>query len=189
MKIIKTLIFFITVAFCYALTGLLLVGPGLFNMESTAKYNLVFCLTAILFITILRFWRISDFIYIGMLVSMFIVFVWSHDNTFQIIIRNSLWFITTGILTYLSYRILNMPNLHKLLVIKLVVWIVALNLIYFIMLMVNIFVFDVYRINSELTFVFYLKHALRFGTIYGLGIGLGYILADFVTGKLESSEN
>ena len=68
-------------------------------------------------------------------------------------------------------------------------WIVALNLIYFIMLMLNIFVFNVYRINSELTFIFYLKHTLRFGTIYGLGIGLGYILAEFITGKLESSEN
>lgn len=189
MKIIKPLIFFITVAFCYALTGLLLVGPELFNMESTAMFHLVFCLTAIVLITILRYWRISDFIYIGLLLSMFIVFVWSRSSTLLMVIRNSLWFITIGIFTYLSYRILNMPNLHKLLIIKLLVWVVAFNLIFFIMLMLNIFVFDVYRINGEITFIFYLKHALRFGTIYGLGIGLGYILAEFITGKLESSEN
>ncbi len=189
MKIIKTLIFFVTVAFCYALTGLLLVGPGLFKMESTAKYHLVFCFTAIVLITILRYWRISDFIYVGLLLSMFIVFVWSRNDTLSMVIRNSLWFITIGIFTFLSYRILDTANLHKLLIIKLLVWIVAFNLIFFIMMMVNIFVFDVHRINSEMTFVFYLKQALRFGTIYGLGIGLGYMLAEFINGKLESSEN
>jgi hypothetical protein len=189
MKIIKTLIFFVTVAFCYALTGLLLVGPGLFEMESTARYQLIFCLTAIVLITILRYWRISDFIYIGLLLSMFIVFVWSRNDTLSIIIRNFLWFITIGIFTFLSYRILATANLNKLLIIKLLVWVVAFNLIFFIMMMGNIFVFDFYRINSELTFVFYLKHALRFGTIYGLGIGLGYILAEFITGKLESSKD
>jgi hypothetical protein len=189
MKTTKALIFFVVIAFCYALTGLLLVGPVLFDMESTAKFHLVFCLTAILFITILRFWRISDFIYIGLLLSMFIVFVWSRSDTLSIIIRNSLWFITIGIITFLSYRMLDTANLHKLLIIKLLVWIVAFNLIFLIMMMLNIFVFNFYRINGELTFIFYLKQALRFGTIYGLGIGLGYILAEFIAGKLESSEN
>jgi len=115
--------------------------------------------------------------------------VWSRNDTLSMVIRNSLWFITIGIFTFLSYRILDTANLHKLLIIKLLVWIVAFNLIFFIMMMVNIFVFDVHRINSEMTFVFYLKQALRFGTIYGLGIGLGYMLAEFINGKLESSEN
>jgi hypothetical protein len=189
MKTIRTLIFFITLASCFFLTGLILVGTELFNFESTGKYHLIFGLTAIIFFTILKFWRFSDFIYLGLLISMFIVFVWSRDDSLLVIIRNSLWFITIGIFTFLSYKILQTANPRKFKLIPLVVWIVSFSLIFFVMLMFNIFVFNVYKVEGDLTFVFYLKQSLRFGVIYGLGIGLGYILADFIIEKLKSSEN
>jgi hypothetical protein len=76
-------------------------------------------------------------------------------------------------------------NPQKLRIIPLVVWIISFNCIYFIMLFFNLYVFRFYRISGDITFIFYVKQALRYGTVIGLSIGLGYILADFIIKNLK----
>jgi len=181
----KALIFFITELCCFMIIGYILLGPVIFRFDTTAKYITIFGITAILFFTILEFWNIREFIYLGLLISLFIVYVWSRDKSFLEIIRNSLWFITIGVFTWLSHRIVNSWNPQKLIVIPLVAWIISFNCIYLIMLVFNLYVFRFYRISEDLTFVLYLKQALKYGTVIGISIGLGYLLANFIIKNLK----
>jgi len=186
MKAKKALIFFITEICCLAIIGYILQGPAIFQFNSTAIFYMIFGITAILLFTVLEFWNIREFIYLGLLVSLFIVYVWSRNNSFLEIIRNSLWFITIGTFTWLSYKIIKSWNPQKLMIIPLVVWIISFNCIYFIMLVFNLYVFMFYSISEDLTFIFYLKQALRYGTVIGVSIGLGYLLADFIIKNLKT---
>ena len=185
MKIIKALIFFITEICCFAIIGYILLGPAIFQFNNTAIFFTVFGITAIFLFTVLEFWNIRDFIYLGLLVSLFIVFIWSRNKAFLEIIRNSLWFITIGTFTWLSYKIMKSWNSLNLRFIPLVVWIISFNCIYLVMLVFNLYVFGFYRISEDFTFVFYLKQALRYGTVIGVGIGLGYLLADIIIKNLK----
>lgn len=179
------MIFFITEICCFAIIGYILPGPAIFKFDSTARFFTIFGITAILLFTVLEFWNVREFIYLGLLVSLFIVFAWSRNKPFLEIIRNSLWFITIGTFTWVSHKIMKSWNPQKLTIIPLVVWIISFNCIYFIMLFFNLYIFRFYRISGDLTFIFYLKQALRYGTVIGLSIGLGYILADFIIKNLK----
>jgi hypothetical protein len=186
MKTKKALIFFISELCCFAIIGYILMGPAIFQFNSTAIFFTIFGVTAILLFTILEFWTIREFIYLGLLISLFIVFIWSRNKSFLEIIRNSLWFIAIGIFTWLSQKIIRSWNPQKLSIIPLVVWIISFNCIYLIMLLFNLYVFRFYRISGDLTFVFYLKQSLKYGTIIGVSIGLGYLLADFIIINLKT---
>lgn len=185
MKTKKALIFFITEVCCLAIIGYILLGPAIFQFNSTAIFFTVFGITAILLFTVLEFWNIREFIYLGLLVSLFIIYIWSRNNSFFVIIRNSLWFITIGFFTWLSHNIIKSRNPQRLRIIPLVVWIISFNCIYILMLVFNLYIFRFYTLSENFTFVFYLIHALRYGTVIGVSIGLGYLLADFIIKNLK----
>jgi hypothetical protein len=147
----------------------------------------IFGITAILFFTILEFWSIRDFIYLGLLISLFIVYAWSRNKSFAEIIRNSLWFITIGFFTWLSHKIIKTWNPRKLKVIPLLVWLISFNCIYLIMLVFNLYVFKFYRLSEDFTHIYYLKQALKLGTVIGISISLGYILANIIIEQIKFS--
>jgi hypothetical protein len=180
MKVKKALAYFISEICCFAVIGYILMGSSIFQFNSTAIFFTIFAITAILLFTILEIWTIREFIYLGILISLFIVYVWSRNKSLPEIIRNSLWFITIGGFTWISHKVMKSWNPQKLRFVPLVVWIISFNCIYLIMLLFNLYIFRFYRITEDFTFVFYLKQALKYGTVVGLSIGLGYFLAEII---------
>ena len=185
MKTKKALIFFTTLICCFAIIGYILLGNTFFQFNSTAKFFTIFGVTAILFLTILEFWNTREFVLVGLLISLFIVYVWSRNSSFFEVIRNSLWFITIGVFTWLSHKAVKSWFPQKLKVIPLVIWIISFNCIYLIMLIFNLYVFRFYTLSGDLTFIYYLRLALRYGTTIGVSIGLGCILADIIIKNLK----
>ncbi len=185
MKTKKALVFFITLSCCLAIIGYILLGTDLLKFDTTAKYFTIFGLTAILFLTILKFWNTREFILLGLLISLFIVYVWSRNSSLPVVIRNSLWFITIGAFTWLSHEAVKLWSPSNLKIVPPIVWIISFNCIYLIMLIFNLYVFGFYSITGDLTFIYYLKLAMRYGTTIGLGIGLGSVLADIIIKNLK----
>ncbi len=187
MKAKKAMIFFVTEIACFEIIGYILLGPVIFKFNTTAIFTVIFGITAILFFTILEFWNIRDFIYLGLLISLFIVYAWSRNKSFAEIIRNSLWFITIGLFTFLSHKVIKAWNPRKFKVVPLLAWLISFNCIYLIMLVFNLYIFKFYRLSEDLTFIYYLKQALKLETVIGISIGLGYILANIIIERIKFS--
>lgn len=180
MKAKEALVYFISEICCFAIISYILLGPAMFQFSSSAKFYAIFGITAILLFTILEIWTIREFIYLGIMISLFIVYIWSRNSTFPEIIRNSLWFVTIGVFTWISHKVMKSWNSLRLKVVPLAVWIISFNCIYLIMMVFNLYIFRFYRLTGDLTFVFYLKQSLKYGTVIGLSIGLGYLLAGII---------
>ena len=57
--------------------------------------------------------------------------------------------------------------------------------VYLVMTLFNVYVFNFYRINEQISLSYYISQAIKMGGILGLGIGLGYDLARLIYPKIE----
>jgi len=188
-KVIKASCFIFLEIFCLFTIGYFVLGSPIFDINSTGFTFIIFGVVAIILFNLFEFQKIWDFFYIGIFVSFILIMTWFNHSSAKIIIRNSFWFISIGLFMFITWKILTTTSFKNLRFGSIFIWIFSFICIYFLMTLLNIYIFGYYKIAHNVTLLSYLSQAFKIGSILGFSIGLGYELAKFLNTKLQKVIN
>ncbi len=182
---LKPLIFVSLEILCFITLGSLLIGGIIFDPNNTIFSFTIFGTTAVILFNLLEFRNIRDFILLGILISIFIlIFGFKNQNSISLI-RNISWFIFIGIFVFYTWKIIKAPYFQNFKIGSIFIWIICFITIYFIMTLLNIYLFKTYSIIEGYGTFFYLRQAFKISSLLGLGIGIGYGLAKSISIKYK----
>ncbi|MFZ5515374.1 MAG: hypothetical protein ACOY90_01970 [Candidatus Zhuqueibacterota bacterium] len=158
-KAIKASCFIFLEIFCLLTIGYFVLGYPIFDTNSTGFTFKIFGLTAIILFNLLEFRKIRDFFYIGILISFILILTWFNHSSAKIVIRNSFWFIAIGLFMFITWKILNTRLFKNLKFGSIFIWIFSFICIYFLMTLLNIYIFGYYKITHNVSILSYLSQA------------------------------
>jgi hypothetical protein len=120
---------------------------------------------------------------IGIIIALFFMLSWFDRDSFMIIFRNAFWFVLIGAAVYYSRSLISISHLKSLKIGPILLWMVAFILVYAIMAILDVYVFDTYVTLRNQDLLFYLKQALKVGGLLGFGIGAGYQIMKYIDTK------
>jgi hypothetical protein len=161
----------------FIVIGILFIGHFVIVPNNTGFSYTVFGFSAIIFYQLLINGNLKSYILLSMLISLFMVIIFKTNNNITAFIRNLCWFLYIGIMIYCLVFIgkKNWFRTTKLWI--LVSWFLGFASVYILMTLMNIFIFDFYKTDQQVTVFFYLREALKTGGILGLGIGIGNLIS------------
>lgn len=161
----------------FIIIGILFIGYFVIVPNNTGFSYTIFGFSAIIFYQLLINSNLKSYIFLGLLISLFLILVFKTNNHVLVFIRNLCWFLWIGIMIYILVFIgkKNWFGTTKLWII--VSWFLGFVSVYILMTLMNIYVFDFYKTDQRVTVYFYLKEAFKIGGILGIGIGLGNLIS------------
>ncbi|MFZ0453885.1 MAG: hypothetical protein WCE54_06800 [Ignavibacteriaceae bacterium] len=172
---------------CFIIIGILLLGYFVIIPNNTGFSYTIFGFSAIIFYQLLVNSNIKSYVLLGMLFSIFIIIILKTNNNVLVFIRNLCWFLFIGVMIYyLSY--IGKKNWFRTTKLWIIVsWFIGFVSVYILMTLMNIYIFEFYKTNHQLTTYFYLKQAFKIGGILGIGIGFGNLISLFFIDIKENS--
>jgi hypothetical protein len=170
---------------CFLALGALILTPQIINPRTTYFTFTIFGLCAVFMFNALRFEPRKTLIFVAAIIVLASFIFAFRNSTVALAIRNLLWFILIVGGAYMTSKAIRRPSTGNPSVLGLVMWTAAFALIYLIMTILNIFVFRFYPIGVEyeratISASWYFARALRIGAVLGFGIGIGFVVTNFV---------
>jgi hypothetical protein len=154
-------------------TGTLFLSVQILNPHNTIFSYTIFGLTAIILFNSLQYQGKRVFIYLAPTLMLVSLMAWFKIGEISLLVRDVLWFVLISVATFMSWSLLKKSTTSKINILPIVIWVIAGVIVYFLMTMMNIYVFGAYRLNDVITSGYYISQALKFGSTLGAGIGAG----------------
>lgn len=170
---------------CFIVAGILLIGFYIIDPHNTLFSFTIFGFSAVLFYQILVNSDTRNFILWGILISLITTILFKPNYYYHIVIyvENFCWFVCIGLVVYFLAFIGKKGWYKESKLWILTSWFIGFIVIYVVMTIMNIYVFDLYKTNHQITVFFYLPLAIKIGGTLGLGIGLGNLISSFIVNK------
>ena len=170
---------------CFLAIGALILTPQIFNPHNTYFTFTIFGICAVFMFNALRFEPRKVLILVAVIILLASYIFAFRNSTLTLAIRNLLWFLLIVGSAYITSKAVRHPSMGNTSVLGLVLWTGAFALIYLVMTFLNIFVFRFYPIGVEyeretISASWYFARALRVGAVLGFGIGIGFVVTNFV---------
>ncbi|MGE5400514.1 MAG: hypothetical protein ACM3S2_08930 [Ignavibacteriales bacterium] len=162
--------------FIFIFIGIIFLGIDVVLPFSTFFVFSLYGSSAIIFYYLLIKKGIFGLLAGGAILSILIILFFKPSTDIIVITRNLFWYLLIGIMVYSIRKVENSKS--NLFVIA--AWFVSFILIYLMMAFLNVYIFKFYKINENITFIFYMIQAVKIGGILGFGIGIGKITTDFM---------
>ncbi|MHB1688477.1 MAG: hypothetical protein ACYCVH_14055 [Ignavibacteriaceae bacterium] len=162
---------------CLSLVGWLFAGKYIFYIHTTGFTYLIFGVSSILLINILKYFPTKYFLLSTILFAL--IFAAGYYNPYMPLaaIRNLLWYVVIGSSIYISSNFLSQEKYKKRKFLGAAVWMINFAVVYLLMTLLNTYLFKIY--DSQFINRF-LIIAFNMGTSMGLGIGIGYEISKSV---------
>ena len=162
--------------FVTILVGLVFINSQIINPGISVFAYSIFAVFASVLFYVLKSRGGRDFIFVGILLSGLILLTWHNHASFEVLIRNILWYIFIGTAVYINAKILAKNSIQTNGIKSGAVWILSMLFVYLIMFFINIYIISTYPLTDTFGDWAYFKLAIKFGLCLGGGLGLGYIL-------------
>lgn len=174
---IKTMLIEIAIpTLCFVLLGLLFIGDFIIQPDNSLFFFTIYGLSAILFYNLIIHFGIRSFVLLGILFSLLMLLIFKPTTNILVNLRNINWFILIGILSYIISQF-EKKGWHKSsMMLTVTSWFVGFILLYVIMALLNIYVYNFYKIGGEVGLFFYLRQSIKLGGVLGIGIGFGELI-------------
>ena len=184
-KQLNPIVYILFEAACFLLMGYFVFDKVIFDIETTGIYFSLFGIFLIVMFNLLEYRNATDFLIVGILLTIISVILFFENSDLLTILRNSLWFILLALGSFTIWRILALQQFRNLAFGYFSIFIIVGVGIYLFMTLFNVYIFRFYRLNEQIGFSFYITLAIKTGGILGFGIGLGYDLARLSYPKIE----
>ena len=184
-QMVRYLASVILAVICFLAIGVLILTPQIFNPRTTYFTFTIFGVCAVFMFNALRFEPRKTLIFVAAIILLASFILAFRNSTVALAIRNLLWFLFIVGGAYMTSKAIRHPSMGNPSVLGLVMWTGAFALIYLVMTFLNIFVFRFYPIGVEYERVtisasWYFARAFRIGAVLGFGIGIGFVVSNFV---------
>ncbi|MBX3009749.1 MAG: hypothetical protein KF816_17120 [Melioribacteraceae bacterium] len=161
----------------FVVLGIFFVGGFIIDPRNTLFTFTIYGFAAVLFYNLIIRYSVLTFILFGLLFSLLALVIFKPTVNIMMNIRNINWFILIGIMAYIISR-LKKRGYYKDSIVKVIVsWFIGFIVVYVTMTVLNIYIYQFYQVDERIGLLFYLKQAIKLGSILGIGIGFGIIVA------------
>ncbi len=172
----------------FIILGLVVLGDFVLQPNNTLFTFTIFGFSAVLFYYLIVEYNIRTFVLIGLLFTILMLAIFLQTPNILINIRNLNWFFLIGVLSYLISKIKKTNWYLDSKIWVSISWFLGFIVIYLIMLLLNIYVYQFYNVDERFTFSFYIQQALKIGGVLGVGLCWGFLLTQSIREYLIKAE-
>lgn len=159
--------------FFLLIVGVILLGPSVIIPSNTFFAFSLYGFSAVIFYYLIVNHGLRIFLLLGTLLSIILIAVFKPSTDISVLMRNFLWYFLIGLLVIFINKLVK----NKSRVFIIASWFAGFAIVYILMTFMNVFIFGLYKTNENITFLFYIRQAIKVGGILGIGIGIGEIVA------------